>query len=163
MRYADGESLDDLMPGRSQPFVKQPGERWASVTTFKSWGWHLGNIARCAPKENACCHPPVLPKCVVRDGVQVVTVNDYLATTRNGWGASTDSWACGGASSQPNEPDATPRRVRRGHHVWDQQRVRVRLPPRQYGVVQGRDIPEATILPLLTKWTRSSLMRLEHR
>ena len=70
--------------------MKQPGERWASVTTtFKSWGvaLHLGNIAemRTGEGKTLVATLPSYLNALSGDEVHVVTVNDYLAERDSEW------------------------------------------------------------------------------
>ena len=68
-------------------------------------------------------------------GVHVVTVNDYLAKRDSEWMGPI--YRALGLSVGPDPvadvAGAAPARVRGGHHLRDQQRVRLRLPPRQHG------------------------------
>ena len=59
---------------------------------------------------------------------------------------------------------AAPRRVRQGHHLRHQQRVRLRLPARQHGVVdRASSCSAATTSPSSTRSTRSSSTRPARR
>jgi len=75
-------------------------------------------------------------------GVHIVTVNDYSrAGTRSGWGRSTNSSAVGGRDFDPNAARRKTIGLRRRHHLWHQQRIRLRLPARQHGDAGGRPLP----------------------
>ena len=75
-------------------------------------------------------------------GVHLITVNDYLARRDAEWMGQIHRWLGPrrSASIIPGDydPDAQARAVRLRHHLRHEQRVRLRLPPRQHGHVAGR-------------------------
>ena len=145
-RYADGESLDDLMPEAfatvREAARRTLGQRHYDVQIMGGAALHLGNIAemRTGEGKTLVATLPSYLNALSGDGVHVVTVNDYLAERDSEWMGRIHRFLGLEVGVIVSQMSPTQRRaVRRGHHVWDQQRVRVRLPPGQYGVVQGRD------------------------
>ena len=99
-------------------------------------------------------------------GVHVITVNDYLAEYQSelmgrvhrALGMET------GCILADDDAGAAARRVRQGHHLRHQQRVRLRLPARQHGVgARGARPARPQLLPSSTRSTRSSSTRPARR
>ena len=121
---------------------------------------HEGKIAEMKTGEGktlVATLPAVLNALAGR-GVHIVTVNDYLARRDAEW-MSPIYRALGltvGVIVHDLERRAAPRGLRRGHHLRHQQRIRLRLSPRQHEV-RSRAIASsaATTSPSWTKWTPS--------
>src|SRR6478735_10333661 len=84
-RYADGESLDELLPEAfavaREGAVRTIGQRHFSVQLMGGAALHLGNIAEMKTGEGKTL-TSVLPaylNAIAGHGVHLVTVNDYLA------------------------------------------------------------------------------------
>src|SRR5918911_988104 len=84
-RYADGESLDDLMPeafGAVREAARRTlGQRHFDVQIMGGAALHLGNIAemRTGEGKTLVATAPSYLNALSGKGVHVVTVNDYLA------------------------------------------------------------------------------------
>ncbi|MDX6318022.1 MAG: preprotein translocase subunit SecA [Nocardioidaceae bacterium] len=90
-RYADGESLDDLLP-ETFATVREAarrvlGQRHFDVQIMGGAALHLGNIAEMKTGEGKTLVAtlPVYLNALAGDGVHVVTVNDYLAKYHAEW------------------------------------------------------------------------------
>ncbi len=90
-RYADGESLDDLLPEAfatvREAAKRTLGQRPFDVQIMGSAAMHLGNIAEMRTGEGktlAAVMPSYL-NALAGHGVHVVTVNDYLAMRDSEW------------------------------------------------------------------------------
>src|SRR5215213_5669320 len=84
-RYADGETLDELLPEAvavaREGAVRTIGQRAFTVQLMGAAALHLGNIAEMKTGEGKTL-TSVLPaylNAISGDGVHLVTVNDYLA------------------------------------------------------------------------------------
>ncbi|MEV3977700.1 preprotein translocase subunit SecA [Nonomuraea sp. NPDC049758] len=84
-RYADGESLDDLLP-EAFATVREAarrvlGQRHFDVQIMGGANLHLGNISemRTGEGKTLTCTLPAYLNALSGKGVHVVTVNDYLA------------------------------------------------------------------------------------
>ncbi|MFL5722355.1 MAG: preprotein translocase subunit SecA, partial [Chloroflexota bacterium] len=84
-RYADGETLDELLPeafaAAREAAVRTIGQRAFTVQLMGGAALHLGNIAEMKTGEGKTL-TSVLPaylNALSGDGVHLVTVNDYLA------------------------------------------------------------------------------------
>src|SRR3954454_4263883 len=84
-RYADGETLDDLLPEAfavaREAAVRTIGQRHFTVQLMGGAALHLGNIAEMKTGEGKTL-TSVLPaylNAISGNGVHLVTVNDYLA------------------------------------------------------------------------------------
>ncbi|GAA5044166.1 preprotein translocase subunit SecA [Thermocatellispora tengchongensis] len=84
-RYADGESLDDLLP-EAFATVREAarrvlGQRHFDVQIMGGAALHMGNIAemRTGEGKTLTCTLPAYLNAISGKGVHVVTVNDYLA------------------------------------------------------------------------------------
>ena len=90
-RYADGESLDELMPEAfasvREAAQRTLGQRHFDVQLMGGAAMHLGNIAEMRTGEGKTL-TSVLPaylNALTGNGVHVVTVNDYLAKRDAEW------------------------------------------------------------------------------
>jgi preprotein translocase subunit SecA len=90
-RYADGESLDELLPEAfatvREAAKRTLGQRPFDVQIMGSAALHFGNIAEMKTGEGktlAAALPSYL-NALAGDGVHVVTVNDYLAKRDSEW------------------------------------------------------------------------------
>jgi preprotein translocase subunit SecA len=84
-RYAEGETLDDLLP-EAFAVVREGAKRTLGQRPFKvqlmgGAALHLGNVAEMKTGEGKTltCVLPAYLNAISGDGVHVVTVNDYLA------------------------------------------------------------------------------------
>src|SRR5919205_1473615 len=84
-RYADGETLDDLLPEAfavvREAAVRTIGQRHFTVQLMGGAALHLGNVAEMKTGEGKTL-TSVLPaylNAIAGEGVHLVTVNDYLA------------------------------------------------------------------------------------
>ena len=90
-RYADGESLDDLMPEAfatvREAAKRTLGQRHYDVQIMGGAALHLGNIAEMKTGEGKTLVStlPAYLNAISGKGVHVVTVNDYLAERDSGW------------------------------------------------------------------------------
>ena len=90
-RYADGESLDDLLPEAfatvREAAKRTLGQRHFDVQLMGGAAMHMGNIAEMRTGEGKTL-TSVLPaylNALAGEGVHVVTVNDYLAKRDAEW------------------------------------------------------------------------------
>jgi preprotein translocase subunit SecA len=90
-RYADGESLDDLLPEAfaavREAAKRTLGQRHFDVQLMGGAALHMGNIAEMKTGEGKTL-TGVLPaylNALSGEGVHVVTVNDYLAKRDSEW------------------------------------------------------------------------------
>ena len=90
-RYADGETLDDLLPEAfaavREAARRTLGQRAFDVQLMGSAALHLGNIAEMRTGEGKTLTGvfPAYLNAISGDGVHVVTVNDYLAKRDAEW------------------------------------------------------------------------------
>jgi preprotein translocase subunit SecA len=90
-RYADGESLDDLLPEAfatvREAARRTLGQRHFDVQLMGGAALHLGNIAemRTGEGKTLVSTLPVYLNALAGEGVHVVTVNDYLARRDSEW------------------------------------------------------------------------------
>src|SRR5580692_7814319 len=90
-RYADGETLDDLLPEAfatvREAARRTLGQRAFDVQLMGSAALHLGNIAEMRTGEGKTLTGvfPAYLNALAGDGVHVVTVNDYLAKRDAEW------------------------------------------------------------------------------
>jgi preprotein translocase subunit SecA len=90
-RYADGETLDDLLPEAfatvREAAKRTLGQRAFDVQLMGSAALHLGNIAEMRTGEGKTLTGvfPAYLNAIAGDGVHVVTVNDYLAKRDSEW------------------------------------------------------------------------------
>jgi preprotein translocase subunit SecA len=90
-RYADGETLDDLMPEAfataREAAHRVLGQRPFDVQVMGGAALHFGNIAEMKTGEGKTLTSvlPVYLNALAGEGVHVVTVNDYLARRDAEW------------------------------------------------------------------------------
>jgi preprotein translocase subunit SecA len=90
-RFADGESLDDLLPEAfatvREAAQRTLGQRHFDVQVMGGAAMHLGNIAemRTGEGKTLVSTLPVYLNALAGQGVHVVTVNDYLAKRDSEW------------------------------------------------------------------------------
>jgi len=90
-RYADGESLDELLPEAfataREAAHRVLGQRPFDVQVMGGAALHFGNIAEMKTGEGKTltCVLPAYLNALTGDGVHVVTVNDYLAQRDAEW------------------------------------------------------------------------------
>jgi preprotein translocase subunit SecA len=90
-RYADGESLDDLLPEAFATVRESAkrilGQRHFDVQVMGGAALHLGNIAEMKTGEGKTLVAtlPAYLNALAGEGVHVVTVNDYLARFHAEW------------------------------------------------------------------------------
>ncbi|MBG82690.1 MAG: preprotein translocase subunit SecA [Chloroflexi bacterium] len=90
-RYADGESLDDLLP-EAFAAVREASKRTVGMRPFDvqmigGIVLHQGKIAemRTGEGKTLVCTMPSYLNSITGDGAHVITVNDYLAKLHAGW------------------------------------------------------------------------------
>ncbi|OPC82729.1 preprotein translocase subunit SecA [Embleya scabrispora] len=90
-RYADGETLDDLLPEAfatvREAARRTLGQRHYKVQLMGGAALHLGNIAemRTGEGKTLVSTLPAYLNAIAGEGVHVVTVNDYLAERDSEW------------------------------------------------------------------------------
>jgi preprotein translocase subunit SecA len=90
-RYADGETLDDLLPeafaAAREAAKRTLGQRAFDVQLMGAAALHLGNIAEMKTGEGKTLTGvfPAYLNALAGEGVHVVTVNDYLAKRDAEW------------------------------------------------------------------------------
>src|SRR5262249_53761035 len=90
-RYADGESLDDLLPEAfataREAASRVLGQRHYDVQVQGGAALHFGNIAEMKTGEGKTltCVLPAYLNALAGKGVHVITVNDYLARRDAEW------------------------------------------------------------------------------
>src|SRR5881392_1488500 len=90
-RYADGETLDDLLPeafaAAREAAKRTLGQRAFDVQLMGAAALHLGNIAEMKTGEGKTLTGvfPAYLNALAGQGVHVVTVNDYLAKRDSEW------------------------------------------------------------------------------
>src|SRR5450631_4438946 len=90
-RFADGQTLDDLMPEAfatvREAARRTLGQRHFDVQIMGGAALHMGNIAemRTGEGKTLVSTLPVYLNAISGDGVHVVTVNDYLARRDSEW------------------------------------------------------------------------------
>ncbi|MBV9379632.1 MAG: preprotein translocase subunit SecA, partial [Streptosporangiaceae bacterium] len=90
-RYADGESLDDLLPEAfaavREAAARTLGQRAFDVQLMGAGALHMGNIAEMKTGEGKTLTAvfPAYLNAIAGNGVHVVTVNDYLAKRDAEW------------------------------------------------------------------------------
>ncbi|MGH3467253.1 MAG: preprotein translocase subunit SecA, partial [Thermocrispum sp.] len=90
-RFADGETLDDLLP-ESFAVAREAawrvlGQRHYDVQVMGGVALHLGQVAEMKTGEGKTltCVLPAYLNAIAGEGVHVVTVNDYLAKRDAEW------------------------------------------------------------------------------
>ena len=171
-RLDNGEDLDDLLI-EAFAVVREAGkrvlgQRHYDVQLMGGAALHFGWIAEMKTGEGKTLVStlPAYLNGLGGKGTHLITVNEYLAAaTPSGWAASTGGWGSRSASSSParTTPTTSAGPVRRRHHLRHQQRVRLRLPPRQHGDVRAARPSGATATRSSTRSTRSSSTRPARR
>ena len=158
-RLEDGETLDDLLPesfaATREAALRALGQRHFDVQLMGGAVLHAGKIAEMRTGEGKTLTATLAGSLNAVDGrgVHVVTVNDYLAKRDTQWMGQVYhalglSVGCiqheaafiydpglgrrgraAGAIATSSRREAYEAR----HHLWHQQRVRLRLPARQHG------------------------------
>ena len=148
-RLDNGATLDDILVEAfavtREAADRVIGQRHYDVQMMGGAALHFGWVAEMKTGEGKTLVStlPVYLNGVGGKGVHLVTVNDYLArfATPSGWAGSTSGSASTVGLIIPGFKDAAGReapQLRRRHHVRHQQRVRLRLPPRQHGAAPRR-------------------------
>ena len=171
-RLADGETLDDLLPEAfatvREAAKRTLGQRHFDVQIMGGAALHLGNIAEMKTGEGKTLVGTAagVPQRALRQGrarrhgqrlprrvrVRVDGPGPPLPRPR------------GRRDPGQDEAGGAPRAVRLRHHLRHQQRVRLRLPARQHGVVPRRARPARPQLRRSsTRSTRSSSTRPARR
>ena len=96
---------------------------------------HQGKIAEMATGEGKTLVAtlPVFLRSLSHKGVHVVTVNDYLSKRDSEWMGPLYMFHGSTVDCIDKHQPRTPRSIQLRHHLRHQQRVRLRLPPRQHG------------------------------
>ena len=166
-RLAAGETLDDLLV-EAFAVCREAGRRWLGMRHYDvqmlgGMVLHSGAIAEMVTGEGKTLVAtlPAYLNALEGKGVHVVTVNPYLARRDMEWmGPLYINLGLTVGAIYPDMDrgvEATGLRVR--HHVRHEQRVRLRLPPRQHeaGRLRRRSLSEEpAAVPAKTALTRSS-------
>ena len=148
-RIAKGETTDDLLVEAfavvREAAKRTLGQRHFDVQLMGGAALHLGDIAEMKTGEGKTLVStlPAYLNALEGKGVHVVTVNDYLAKRDSEWMGRVHRFLgldVGVILSQQT-PEVRKAAVRRRHHLRHQQRVRLRLPARQHGLVEERPGP----------------------
>ena len=149
-----GETTDDLLVEAfavvREAAKRTLGQRHFDVQLMGGAALHLGNIAEMKTGEGKTLVStlPAYLNALEGKGVHVVTVNDYLAKRDSEWMGRVHRFLgleVGVILSQQT-PEVRKAAYARRHHLRHQQRVRLRLPARQHGLVEER--PGAARSPL---------------
>ena len=140
-RLDNGETLDDLMPEAfavtREGARRTIGQRHFDVQLMGGAALHRGNIAEMKTGEGKTLVStlPGYLNALEGKGVHFVTVNDYLVKRDSEWMGGIYRFLGLEVGTDPggHDPGAATPRLRRGHHLRHEQRVRVRLPARQHG------------------------------
>ena len=148
-RIANGETTDDLLVEAfavvREAAKRTLGQRHFDVQLMGGAALHLGDIAEMKTGEGKTLVStlPAYLNALEGKGVHVVTTNDYLAKRDSEWMGRVHRFLgldVGVILSQQT-PEVRKAAVRRRHHLRHQQRVRLRLPARQHGLVEERPGP----------------------
>ena len=141
-RLADGETLDDLLP-EAFAVVREAGRRTLNMRHFDvqligGIVLHRGKIAEMKTGEGKTLVAtlPAYLNALAGKGVHVVTVNDYLARRDSEWMGRIYRFLGMSVGVIQHDLNDQERQVAYNcrHHLRHQQRVRLRLPPRQHEV-----------------------------
>ena len=170
-RLDNGEDLDDLLI-EAFAVVREAagrviGQRHYDVQLMGGAALHFGWVAEMKTGEGKTLVStlPAYLNGLAGKGVHLVTVNDYLARRDAEWMGQIHRWlGLDGRPGHPRLPGARRREKRAEyalrHHLRHEQRVRLRLPPRQHGhVARPTRCSGATSTPSSTRSTRSSSTR----
>ena len=124
-RYAEGESLDDLLPEAfatvREAAKRTLGQRHYDVQIMGGAALHLGNIAemRTGEGKTLVSTLPAYLNAIAGKGVHVVTVNDYLAERDSEWMGRVHRFLGLEVGTNPEqyEPCRASRGVCRRHHL----------------------------------------------
>ena len=158
-RLDEGEALDDILPevfargARGRP--RALGQRHFDVQLMGGIVLHQGKIAEMNTGEGKTltATTAVALNAITGRGVHVITVNDYLAKRDTQWmghvynalGLSVGciqhdeafifdpDWESPDPRLEYSAAGRAPRSLCRRHHLWHEQRVRIRLSARQHG------------------------------
>jgi preprotein translocase subunit SecA len=145
-RLEQGETLDDLLPEAfatvREAARRTLGQRHYDVQLMGGAALHLGNIAemRTGEGKTLVATLPSYLNALSGQGVHVVTVNDYLAERDAEWMGRIHRFL--GLNVGVILAHMTPAERREAYAAditYGTQRIRLRLPPRQHGVVDHRD------------------------
>ena len=148
-RLDNGEDLDDLLieafAVMREAAQRVIGQRHYDVQLMGGAALHFGWVAEMKTGEGKTLVStlPAYLNGLSGRGMHIVTVNDYLARRDADWMGQIHRWL--GLERRPGDPRlagaARPEagHVRLRHHLRHQQRVRLRLPPRQHGHHAGRE------------------------
>ena len=131
-RLAKGETLDDILPDAfavcREAAWRVLGMKHFPVQITGGIALHRGDIAEMQTGEGKTLVAtlPAYLNALTGEGVHIVTVNDYLAKRDSEWMGKLYRWR------QP------PPCLQCRYHLRHQQRVRLRLPARQHGDLQGQ-------------------------
>ena len=142
-RQARRSILDDLLPEAfaavREAGTRTLGQRHFDVQIMGGAALHFGWVAEMKTGEGKTLVAtlPVVPQRARRRAASTSSpsTTTWPSATPSGWAGSTASSASRSASCSPqiDDCDAEARGLRRRHHLRHQQRVRLRLPPRQHG------------------------------
>ena len=163
-RIANGETLDALLPEAfavvREAAWRSIGLRHYDVQMIGGITLHRGRIAemRTGEGKTLVATLPCYLNALSGKGVHVVTVNDYLARRDAGDMGRVHRFL--GLSTRHHRARAhrqsAQNELRLRRHVWNEQRVRLRLPTRQHEVPFGRlRAGASSTLRSSTKSTRS--------
>ena len=163
-RVKNGTPLEDLIPEAfatvREAAKRTIGQRHFDVQLMGGMVLHEGRVAEMKTGEGKTLVAtlPVYLNALTGRGVHVVTVNDYLAKRDSAWMGAIYKFlglAVGVIVHELND-DQRRVRIRRRRDLRHQQRVRLRLSPRQYEILRPpRWCSAATTTPSSTRWTRS--------
>ena len=169
-RLENGEDLDDLLFEAfavcREAAKRVIGQRHFDVQLMGGAALHFGWIAEMKTGEGKTLVStlPAYLNGLTGKGMHLITVNDYLASFHAEWMGRIHHFL--GLDRRPHRPRAQhlaggeAGAVRLRHHLRHQQRVRLRLPPRQHGHPARPTRPSgATSTPSSTRSTRSSSTR----
>ena len=145
-RLDQGETLDDLLV-ESYAVVREAawrvlGQRHFDVQLMGGMALHFGWIAEMKTGEGKTLVStlPAYLNALNGRGVHMVTVNEYLATRDSEWMGRVHRWlglTVGQDRFRHRRRHHQAGGLRGGHHLRDEQRVRLRLPARQHDAEPG--------------------------
>ena len=149
-QLAAGKTLDDiLVPAFAtvrEAAKRTLGQRHFDVQLIGGMVLHEGSIAemRTGEGKTLVATLPVYLNALAGKGVHVVTVNDYLARRDSEWMGQVYRFLGLSVGVIVHGLDDVERAagLYRRHHLRHQQRIRLRLSPRQHEVRDGADGPE---------------------
>ena len=161
-RIENGEDVDELVfetfAAVREAFKRTMGVRLFTVQAMGGIVLHEGDIAEMKTGEGKTfvASQPLYLNALTGNNVHLVTVNDYLAKRDANWVAPVyEKLGMRVGLHREHDGAGGPRRRLRGrHHVRDELRVRLRLPPRQHGRLSRRDACSAATST--RSWTRST-------